>query len=1118
MLYIDTVNTAFGLAGSVSPIISVFHGIHSIALSLTKSAIRSAENLLSMGELKTLKRISANLFDLMTDTGTTGLKNMKIANSVNGVFVAIDEWQKIDPPLPVEVMSSVVPDVVIEPGSIMGEGKVILTVKNMHTGTLSISPSVQIFDSKGLVDVPDSRSVSVLPDETVIIEIPFTIPRSTMMDASGYYAVMTLNLAEPATMSIGAVEGPYIAHFFAGTRDQIEAYHGKYEVTQPMGREIAGGEQDEGIIDISGDVGELRVFMAAEPGSELQLSLYSEDGKHISVVNGAEVNEMDGAVIGGLINVGDHIKVLKPQEGKYRVVVKSPEGTDEQRYALIIEKLPNLGTVADVYTPSVVMSSENEIGFQIDLFETSGHGDIEEFSFNVSELKDENGNVIPEGSFKFTDVSGDPVVERIPAGYGISAYAVADLPEHTPDGIYRGILTVEVAGNSMNPALVKQTEIMSVTDSVYGWFEKDSPASDWEVYEYRVPVIIALDKSVPEIPVLYPIEQPSEEKPHTVQLRGEAAKEARLVIWVDEELAGFAMADQEGMFDVSLSLSEGVHEVYVTAVNIYGTESQPSEKYTVQIAGTVDDKAPILHIPDDIVVEAEGITTFVDIGEATAEDDSEVTITNDALQEFPIGTTVVTWIATDAEGNVATAVQKVTVVDTTPPQLIVPDDITVETEEMQTEVDIGEAVAYDIFEVTITNNAPEVFDVGTTEVTWRAVDANGNSTEDNQRVTVIYKSPTPTPTSTPTSTPTPTPTPTPTSTPTPTPTSTQTLTPTPTSTPTPTPTSTPTSKPDPTPVGPPVGPPVGTPVGGTEVTPTPTPTPTPDTTEEPQETEVPNFIPADLPIEIAASSRMCEEGQNIEFTITYKNRLKSMLSNIDIEVVIPEHMTVIKSGEGKVDGERIVWNISQIEEDESGSISFKVRTDSLEEAEVRETVRAVVTQIEGIKNEGYSNSEIEVLLYSDRYESEEVYSRYIQGYTDGNFRPDNPITRAEAASIFAKALGLELNEKVQTHYSDVEADHWAIGYIEAVTKAGLFTGYGNGEFRPRAYITRAEMAAVIFKFLGCEDVEPIQKHFDDLEKHWAQNCIESIYRFDIVKGYGDGSYQPDRNITGQKRW
>jgi hypothetical protein len=339
------------------------------------------------------------------------------------------------------------------------------------------------------------------------------------------------------------------------------------------------------------------------------------------------------------------------------------------------------------------------------------------------------------------------------------------------------------------------------------------------------------------------------------------------------------------------------------------------------------------------------------------------------------------------------------------------------------------------------------------------------------------------------------------------------LTPTPTSTPTPTPTSTPTSKPDPTPVGPPVGPPVGTPVGGTEVTPTPTPTPTPDTTEEPQETEVPNFIPADLPIEIAASSRMCEEGQNIEFTITYKNRLKSMLSNIDIEVVIPEHMTVIKSGEGKVDGERIVWNISQIEEDESGSISFKVRTDSLEEAEVRETVRAVVTQIEGIKNEGYSNSEIEVLLYSDRYESEEVYSRYIQGYTDGNFRPDNPITRAEAATIFAKALGLELNEKVQTHYSDVEADHWAIGYIEAVTKAGLFTGYGNGEFRPRAYITRAEMAAVIFKFLGCEDVEPIQKHFDDLEKHWAQNCIESIYRFDIVKGYGDGSYQPDRNIT-----
>lgn len=230
-------------------------------------------------------------------------------------------------------------------------------------------------------------------------------------------------------------------------------------------------------------------------------------------------------------------------------------------------------------------------------------------------------------------------------------------------------------------------------------------------------------------------------------------------------------------------------------------------------------------------------------------------------------------------------------------------------------------------------------------------------------------------------------------------------------------------------------------------------------------------------------------------------------------MVIPEHMKVIKSGGGKVDRERVVWNISQIKEDEMGSISFKVRINSLEEAEIIETVRAAVTQIEGIKNEGYSKSNIEVLLYSGRYESEEVHSRYIQGYADGTFRPDNPITRAEAATIFAKALGLEISKNSQTIYRDVQSDNWAAGYIETVTNAGLFTGYGNGEFRPGDYITRAEMAAVIFKFLGCEDAEPIQKHFNDLEEHWAQNCIESIYRFDIVKGYGDGSYQPNRNIT-----
>ena len=140
-----------------------------------------------------------------------------------------------------------------------------------------------------------------------------------------------------------------------------------------------------------------------------------------------------------------------------------------------------------------------------------------------------------------------------------------------------------------------------------------------------------------------------------------------------------------------------------------------------------------------MTAEAAGVRTEVEIGTATATDLFQVTITKDAPEDYPVGTTVVTWTATDANGNVATAEQRITVKDSIKPVLTVPADITVNSTGVRTIVNIGTASASDIFAVTITNDAPYDYPVGTTIVTWTATDANGNITTAVQRVTVIEK-------------------------------------------------------------------------------------------------------------------------------------------------------------------------------------------------------------------------------------------------------------------------------------------------------------------------------------------------------------------------------------------
>ena len=138
---------------------------------------------------------------------------------------------------------------------------------------------------------------------------------------------------------------------------------------------------------------------------------------------------------------------------------------------------------------------------------------------------------------------------------------------------------------------------------------------------------------------------------------------------------------------------------------------------------------------------------------------------------------------------------------------------------------------------------------------------------------------------------------------------------------------------------------------------------------------------------------------------------------------------------------------------------------------------------------------------------------YIVGYGNGEVRPQNNITRAEVATIFFRLLTDDVRDENLTknnRYPDVAATSWYNTAVSTMTKAGIVDGYPNGTFRPDAPITRAEMAKIISLFAKLDKSE---SRFSDIAGHWAEAYIRLAAGNGWIAGYPDGTFGPQRNIT-----
>lgn len=124
-------------------------------------------------------------------------------------------------------------------------------------------------------------------------------------------------------------------------------------------------------------------------------------------------------------------------------------------------------------------------------------------------------------------------------------------------------------------------------------------------------------------------------------------------------------------------------------------------------------------------------------------------------------------------------------------------------------------------------------------------------------------------------------------------------------------------------------------------------------------------------------------------------------------------------------------------------------------------------------------------------------------------------TRGEVAYQIATALGLDTSDKIvdSTQIKDVKPTHEYAGAIEAVRKAGIFTGDANGKFNPSSLITRAQMAKVLvtafnLQYQGGEYV------FSDADKsHWANHYIVNLASNGVTTGKPTGDFGVNDNLT-----
>lgn len=220
---------------------------------------------------------------------------------------------------------------------------------------------------------------------------------------------------------------------------------------------------------------------------------------------------------------------------------------------------------------------------------------------------------------------------------------------------------------------------------------------------------------------------------------------------------------------------------------------------------------------------------------------------------------------------------------------------------------------------------------------------------------------------------------------------------------------------------------------------------------------------------------------------------------------------------GQVDGESGKLDLATITFEANG-------TNNKPTAITLTHVTLVKSDLTTVEHEVNVNLEITALSFNDLNDhwAKQAIERaaglgIVNGYTDGTFRPQENVTRAEFTVMMGRALEFKsTSDAVLSDFADLgRIPDWAKPFISEARKAGIITGYEDNTFRPNHSINRSEMAVMAIRALEKEIDQGLKPTFADADSiaAWAQPSVAAAAEAGLINGRSNNRFVPAANAT-----
>ena len=133
------------------------------------------------------------------------------------------------------------------------------------------------------------------------------------------------------------------------------------------------------------------------------------------------------------------------------------------------------------------------------------------------------------------------------------------------------------------------------------------------------------------------------------------------------------------------------------------------------------------------------------------------------------------------------------------------------------------------------------------------------------------------------------------------------------------------------------------------------------------------------------------------------------------------------------------------------------------------------------------------------------------GYGDGLLHEDDPLTRAQLATIVYRLLNDDSIAQYDTdgasHFNDVDADAWYYRYVQTINRAGIVLGVGEGNYAPNGLVTWAQTITILSRFVEAQDYELQHIQYDG----WALDAVQTAVALGWIEDSAE--FNPDAIIS-----